>query len=192
MKWLAYPLTDRLQFDILHAALAGRWERMQFDQLKRREFITLLGGAAAAWPLGARAQQGEQQRRIGLLIGEDYVVFVGAFREELHKLGWSDGRNLRIDMRPSAAELIAINPDVMIAENTPAVQDLQRHTRTIPIVFVGLGDPVLTGVVASLARPGGNATGFMKSRTLHQRKMVGIAQGDRARHHSHISPAQRE
>ena len=128
--------------------------------IRRREFITLLGGAAA-WSVAARAQQAEQQRRIGLLIGEDYVVFVGAFREELHKLGWSDGRNLRIDMRPSAAELIAINPDVMIAENTPAVQDLQRHTGTIPIVFVGLGDPVLTGVVASLARPGGNATGFM-------------------------------
>ena len=134
---------------------------MQFGQLKRREFVTLAGAAVAAWPLAALAQQAEQQRRIGLLIGEDYVVFVGAFREELRKLGWSDGRNLRIDMRPSAAELIAINPDVMIAENTPSIQDLQRHTRTIPIVFVGLGDPVLTGVVASLAHPGGNATGFM-------------------------------
>jgi len=88
--------------------------------MKRREFITLLGGTAAAWSIAARAQQAE--RRIGLLIGEDYVVFVGAFREELHKLGWSNGRNLRIDMRPSAAELIAINPDVMIAENTPAIQ----------------------------------------------------------------------
>jgi len=130
--------------------------------MRRRQFITLLGGAAAAaWSIAARAQQAEQQRRIGLLIGEDYVVFVGAFREELHKLGWSDGRNLRIDTRASAAELIAINPEVMVAENTPAVQDLQRHTRTIPIVFVGLGDPVLTGVVASLAHPGGNATGFM-------------------------------
>ena len=134
---------------------------MQFDQLHRREFITLLGGAAAAWPVAARAQQGERMRRIGVLTGEDVVVFVGAFREELQRLGWSDGHNLRIDMRVSSAELIAINPDVMVAENTPAVQDLQRHTRTIPIVFVGLGDPVLTGVVASLARPGGNATGFM-------------------------------
>jgi ABC-type uncharacterized transport system substrate-binding protein len=128
--------------------------------MRRREFITLLGGAAA-WPLAARAQQGERMRRIGVLTGEDVVVFVGAFREELQRLGWSDGHNLRIDMRVSSAELIAINPDVMVAENTPAVQDLQRHTRTIPIVFVGLGDPVLTGVVASLARPGGNATGFM-------------------------------
>ena len=128
---------------------------------RRREFITLLGGAAVAWPFAARAQQGERMRRIGVLTGEDVVVFVGAFREELQRLGWSDGHNLRIDMRVSSAELIAINPDVMVAENTPAVQDLQRHTRTIPIVFVGLGDPVLTGVVASLARPGGNATGFM-------------------------------
>jgi putative ABC transport system substrate-binding protein len=129
--------------------------------IKRRDFFTLLGGTAAAWPLAARGQQIEQERRIGLLTGEDYVVFVGALREELHKLGWIDGGNLRIERRTSAAELLAIKPDVMIAENTPAVQDLQRHTRTIPIVFVGLGDPVLTGVVASLPRPGGNATGFM-------------------------------
>ena len=127
----------------------------------RREFITLLGGAAVAWPLAARAQQTERERRIGVLTGEDLVAFVGAFREELHKLGWSDGRNLRIERRASAAELIAINPDVMVAENTPAVQELQRQTRAIPIVFVGLGDPLLTGVVASLAHPGGNATGFM-------------------------------
>ena len=128
--------------------------------MKRRAFITLIG-AAAAWPFAARAQQAERMRRIGVLTGEDVVVFVGATREELQRLGWSDGHNLRIDMRVSSAELIAINPDVMVAENTPAVQDLQRHTRTIPIVFVGLGDPVLTGVVASLARPGGNATGFI-------------------------------
>ena len=129
--------------------------------MRRREFIAIFGGAAVAWPVAARAQQGERMRRIGVLTGEDVVVFVGAFREELQRLGWSDGHNLRIDMRVSSAELIAINPDVMVAENTPAVQDLQRHTRTIPIVFVGLGDPVLTGVVVSLARPGGNATGFM-------------------------------
>jgi putative ABC transport system substrate-binding protein len=127
---------------------------------KRREFITLIG-AAAVWPLAARAQQPERQRSIGLLTREDDVVFISAFREELQKLGWSDGGNLRIERRASAAELIAINPDVMIAESTPAVQELQKHTRTIPIVFVGLGDPVLTGVVASLAHPGGNATGFM-------------------------------
>jgi putative ABC transport system substrate-binding protein len=85
--------------------------------IRRREFIFTLGGAAAAWPLAARAQQTERERRIGLLTGEDVVVFVGAFREELHKLGWSDGRNLRIDRRASAADLIAINPDVMVAEN---------------------------------------------------------------------------
>jgi ABC-type uncharacterized transport system substrate-binding protein len=128
--------------------------------MRRRQFITLLG-AAAAWPVAARAQRQDRTRRVGVLTGEDLVVFVGTFREELQRLGWSDGRNLRIDTRVSAAELIAINPDVMVAENTPAVQDLQRHTRTIPIVFVGLGDPVLTGVVMSLGHPGGNATGFM-------------------------------
>jgi putative tryptophan/tyrosine transport system substrate-binding protein len=134
---------------------------MQFDQMKRREFMSLFGGAAAAWPLAARAQQHKRQRSIGLLTREDDVVFISAFREELQKLGWSDGGNLRIERRASAGQLIAINPDVMIAESTPAVQELQKHTRTIPIVFVGLGDPVLTGVVASLAHPGGNATGFM-------------------------------
>jgi putative tryptophan/tyrosine transport system substrate-binding protein len=128
--------------------------------MKRRDFITLLGGAAA-WPLAARAQRAEQVRKIGLLAGGDTVVFTGAFREQLQKLGWTDGDNLRIDRRTSAAELLALDPDILLAESTPLVQDLKRHTRTIPIVFIGLGDPVVTGVVASLAHPGGNATGFM-------------------------------
>jgi putative ABC transport system substrate-binding protein len=131
---------------------------MQFDHLKRREFITLLGGAAAAWPGAARA---EQVRKVGLLAGDDTVIFMGAFREALQKLGWIDGRNLQIDRRTSAAEILALNPDILLAENTPSVQDLKKRTQAIPIVFVGLGDPVVTGVVASLAHPGGNATGFM-------------------------------
>ena len=98
--------------------------------MKRRQFISLFGGAAVAWPLAARAQQRERERRVGLLTGEDIVVFVGAFREELHKLGWSDGRNLRIDRRASAADLIAINPDVMVAENTPFRTCRGTHARS--------------------------------------------------------------
>jgi ABC-type uncharacterized transport system substrate-binding protein len=129
--------------------------------MNRREFIALLGGAAAAWPIGARAQQGERVRKIGLLAGGDTVVFMGAFREQLRKLGWAEGHNLRIDRRTSAAELLSLDPDILLSESTPLVQELKRHTRMIPIVFIGLGDPVVTGVVASLAHPGANATGFM-------------------------------
>jgi putative ABC transport system substrate-binding protein len=144
--------------------------------VKRREFISLLGGAAAAWPLAARAQQAERVRRIGVLMdgtGTDMTLraYVAALRTGLQKLGWIVGQNLRIQelwaesdsgrMRTYAAELVAIGADVILTGNTPIVQELQRQTRTIPIVFVALGDPVATGVVASLARPGGNATGFM-------------------------------
>jgi ABC transporter substrate binding protein len=85
--------------------------------VRRREFITLLGGAAAAWPLAARAQQAEQVRKIGLLTGGDTVVFTGAFREQLKKLGWTDGYNLRIDRRTSAADLLALDPDILLAES---------------------------------------------------------------------------
>jgi ABC-type uncharacterized transport system substrate-binding protein len=143
--------------------------------MRRREFITLLGGAAAAWPLAARAQQGERVRRIGVLMdGAESdptpQAFIAALRAGLQKLGWED-HNVRIEarwaagdsarMRSYAAELVAIPAAVILTGNTPIVQELQRQTRTIPIVFVALGDPVATGVVASLARPGGNATGFM-------------------------------
>jgi len=120
--------------------------------MRRRELITLLG-AAAAWPLAARAQQAEQVRKIGLLVGGDTVVFTGAFREQLQKLGWTDGYNLRIDRRTSAAELLALDPDILLAESTPLVQELKRHTRTIPIVFIGLGDPVVTGVLQASPIP---------------------------------------
>jgi putative ABC transport system substrate-binding protein len=146
------------------------------DQIRRREFITLVGGAAAAWPLAARAQQGGRMRRIGVLVGleesdpegrDRVAALVGGLRE----LGWTEGRNLQIVYRWSpddiertrahAAELSDMKLDVLFGTNTPTTEALQRQTRTIPIVFVGPADPVETGIVTSLARPGGNATGFM-------------------------------
>src|SRR5262249_34252766 len=142
----------------------------------RREFIALTGSAAAAWPLAARAQQAEGMRRIGVLmnLGADDPVGQGrlaAFVQGLQQLGWADGRNMRIDarwaagdpdhFRKYAAELVALGPDVILAVATPAVTPLQRVTRTVPIVFVLVIDPVGSGLVASLARPGGNATGFV-------------------------------
>jgi putative tryptophan/tyrosine transport system substrate-binding protein len=150
---------------------------MHLDQLNRRDFITLLGGAAAAWPLAARAQQrGGKVRRIGILAGgveNDPTLqsFIEAFRSELRKLGWTEGSNIEIECRFAAsdlqrvqayaAELVAMNPDLILSDNTPIVQQLQKRTRTIPILFVSLADPVDTGIVASLAHPGGNVTGFM-------------------------------
>jgi putative tryptophan/tyrosine transport system substrate-binding protein len=146
--------------------------------VRRREFIMLLGGAAAAWPLAARAQQGEPMRRIGVLTywgPNNRVALAGiaAFKKALQQSGWSEGVNTRIDMRwcensverarTYAAELVALTPDVILASNTPSVVALQSITRTLPIVFVSVSDPEGAGVVASLARPGGNATGFMNS-----------------------------
>ena len=150
--------------------------RGQGDGTRRREFIRLLGGAAVAWPLTTSAQQAERVRRIGVLMdgtATDMTLqaYVAALRTGLQKLGWTAGQNLRIQdrwaesdsgrMRTYATELVTLGADVILTGNTPIVQELQRQTRTIPIVFVALGDPVATGVVASLARPGGNATGFM-------------------------------
>ena len=144
--------------------------------MRRRHFIALLGGAAAGWPLATRAQQGERVRRIGVLMhgaASDLTLqsYIAALRTGLQKLGWIEGRNLRIDdrwaqgdrgrMRNYAAELVAVGADVIVAHSTVVVQEIQGQTRTTPIVFVMLFDPVATGVVASLARPGGNATGFM-------------------------------
>jgi putative ABC transport system substrate-binding protein len=144
--------------------------------MKRRTFITLLGGAAAAWPLAARAQQPERMPRIGVLVpvAADDPVFqawVGAFLQALALLGWNIGRNVRIDtrwattnaaeIRRRAAELVALEPDVILASGTSTVGPLLQTTRTVPIVFPNIGDPVGAGFVASLARPGGNATGFM-------------------------------
>jgi putative tryptophan/tyrosine transport system substrate-binding protein len=146
---------------------------MQFDQLKRREFITLLGGAAA-WPLVARAQQDGRNRRIGVLmpyLNRDALgqARLAAFTEELQRLGWTDGRNLQIAVRWAersisllAAELVALAPDVLLGTGIPSVTALQLETRSIPIVFVQLADPVGAGIVQSLARPGGNVTGFLQ------------------------------
>ena len=143
--------------------------------MKRREFITLLGSAATAWPLGARAQQGERMRRIGVLIpfAEDNPVGqarLAAFREGLLQLGWADGRNVRIDTRWGAGdpnltrtyamELVALRPDVIMAFTSAAVAPLRQVTRTVPVVFAVVADAVGAGYVESLARPGGNVTGF--------------------------------
>jgi putative ABC transport system substrate-binding protein len=144
--------------------------------MRRREFITLLGGAAVAWPLAARAQQGERMRRIGVLLpapagDPEYRAWVGAFLQALQELGWIDGRNVRIDtrwatsnaagIRKHAAELAALAPDVILAHGASTVGPLLEATRTVPIVFPIIADPVAGGFVDSLARPGGNATGFM-------------------------------
>jgi putative ABC transport system substrate-binding protein len=141
----------------------------------RRELITLLGGAAS-WPLAARAQQPGGMRRIGVLMGSaendsEAQAWVAAFREALQKLGWTEGRNIRIDTRWASAEaeamqrfaqeLVALQPDVILSQITPTTAALLQHTRTIPIVFALVSDPIGSGFVASLARPGGNATGFV-------------------------------
>jgi len=142
--------------------------------MRRREFITFVGGAAT-WPLAARAQQGERMRRIGVLMGwpESYhqaQSWVAALRDELQKLGWTEGRNIAIDTRWAAAdvesmkrfakELVALQPDLMVTGSTPATAAMRQQTRTIPIIFVLVADPVGSGLVANLPRPGGNVTGF--------------------------------
>ena len=144
--------------------------------MRRREFITLLGGAAAAWPLAARAQQAERMRRIGVLLpavadDPEWQARVGAFLQALALLGWTIGRNVRIDtrwattnadeIRRHAAELAALAPDVILAGGATTAGPLLQATRIVPIVFTFGIDPVGAGLVDSLARPGGNATGFM-------------------------------
>jgi putative tryptophan/tyrosine transport system substrate-binding protein len=144
--------------------------------LRRRDFIALLGGTAAAWPVVARAQQSGSMRRIGVLLGyaendPSAQPRLAAFREGLHELGWREGHNIRIDvrfgaadpdrMRAHAAELVAMRPDVVLGMTTPVTGALLRLTRSIPIVFVIVSDPVGSGFVESLAHPGGNATGFI-------------------------------
>ena len=149
---------------------------MQFGQVKRREFITLLGRATAAWSGAAGAQQGERVRRIGVLVSLAANDAQGqarraAFLQGLQQLGWIDGRNVRIDTRWGAgdadrtrryaAELVALAPDVILATGSPPVVALQQATRSAAIVFADVGDPVGQGFVETLARPGGNTTGFM-------------------------------
>jgi putative ABC transport system substrate-binding protein len=148
---------------------------MPFDQLKRREFITLLGRVAAAWPLTSRAQQAERMRRVGVLMASKETdtrpkVWLSRFTQGLTELGWVDGRNLLMDvrwagddvdrMRMFAKQFVNLQPDVILAFGTPATAALQRETRTIPIVFAIVSDPVGEGFVASLSHPGGNITGF--------------------------------
>src|SRR5262249_53401627 len=142
--------------------------------MKRREFITLLGGGAA-WPLAARAQQPERMRRIGVLIPGDEndpvrKTYGSALTQGLADLGWTDGRNVRMELRgygddinrsrAPARELVALQPDIIVTNATPATVAVQRETRTIPIVFASVSDPVASGIVARLDRPGGNITGF--------------------------------
>ena len=139
--------------------------------MRRREFITLVGGAAATWPLFARAQQAERMRRIGVLMGfaendSRSHAHMAAFRDGLQKLGWTEGRNIRIDTRWAAfdaeskqrfaKELIALQPDLILSHTTPTTAALLQQTRTIPIVFATVTDPVGSGFVPSLARPGGS------------------------------------
>ena len=146
--------------------------------MRRREFITLMGGTAATWPLAARAQQSEPVRHIGVLMNSPADDAQGqgrfaAFLQGLQQLGWTDGRNVRIDVRwgaqgdsernrQDAAELVALAPDVILTTTGPPTAALQRATRTIPVVFAMIVDPVGAGIVASLSRPGGNITGFMQ------------------------------
>ena len=143
--------------------------------IRRREFVTLLGGAAAAWPLTARGQQPDRMRRIGVLMNtgpddpEGKVRNV-AFERALQELGWTDGRNVRIDyrwgagdadrIRRYAVELVSLSPDVILTVGSATAGPLLQATRTLPIVFVQAPDPVGAGFVDTLARPGGNATGF--------------------------------
>jgi putative tryptophan/tyrosine transport system substrate-binding protein len=143
--------------------------------IRRREFITLFGAAAAAWPVGARAQQGERMRRIGVLMAAsagdpEYQSRVNAFQQGLAQLGWSEGRNVRFEIRwattnadriRAAAELVGLTPDVILASGENAMPALRQATRTVPTVFVQVADPVGAGFIDSLARPGGNVTGFM-------------------------------
>jgi ABC-type uncharacterized transport system substrate-binding protein len=146
------------------------------SDMRRREFITLLGGAAAAWPLLARAQQVKRIRRVGMFMGyaendPEARAYIEAFNNGMKELGWSEGRDIHIDFRWAAGdvnrmgslakELVEQQPDVIVSNTTPVTAALLRETRTIPVVFVLVSDPVGSGFVAGLSHPGGNATGFI-------------------------------
>jgi putative tryptophan/tyrosine transport system substrate-binding protein len=143
--------------------------------MRRRDFIKAVAGAAITWPLTARAQRPDRVRRIGVLMAysesdEEGQADVEAFRQELQKLGWTDGRDVRIDYRWAAVnaeamerfakELVALQPDLILSQSTPTTVTLLHQTRTVPIIFANVADPVSSGFVASLSRPGGNVTGF--------------------------------
>jgi putative ABC transport system substrate-binding protein len=154
--------------------MASYWPRGSC--VRRRDFITVIVGSAAGWPLTARTQQGERVRRIGVILpavanDREFQAWVGAFVQALQERGWIIGRNVQIDtrwatpnpaeLRRNATELVALNPDVILAHGSSTVGPLQQATRAIPIVFPIIADPVAGGFVDSLARPGGNSTGFM-------------------------------
>jgi putative ABC transport system substrate-binding protein len=143
--------------------------------MRRREFITVLGGAAASWPLSVRAQQRDEVRRIGVVVNvavddPEAQASVAAFKQTMQQLGWSEGRNLQVYFRGAAGdpermqaiakELVALNPHLILTRSTPVTAAFLRQSRTIPIVFTVVSDPVGERFVESLARPGGNATGF--------------------------------
>ena len=141
--------------------------------MRRREFITLLGGAAAAWPLGAEAQQGDRPRLVGVVAGFSEAEMrapLTAFRSKLNELGWAEGRNLIIDARlgfgdyqrmtSEAGKLVSRSPDIVVTLGTPGLNAVRQHSRSVPVVFTMVADPVRTGLIESLARPGGHATGF--------------------------------
>jgi putative ABC transport system substrate-binding protein len=155
----------------------------------RRKFMSALGGAAAAWPFAARAQQPKRVRRIGVLMAfgvddPEGRARLGTFVQGLQEAGWSDGHNVEIDtrwaagdagqFRKYASELVALEPDVILANTTPAVTALQQASRTVPIVFVGLSDPIGTGFVESFSRPGGNITGFTNFEATVGGKWLGL------------------
>jgi putative ABC transport system substrate-binding protein len=165
-------MSRNLQDGTVLVIAAGLWGR----EMRRREFINLLGGVTATWPLVALAQHPVRRRRIGVLMGfpetdEQAKVYFSTFRESLQKLGWAED-NIRIDirwarhadvesMRSFAKELVALAPDLILSNTTPTTTALLKQTRTIPIVFAMIADPVGSGFVESFARPGGNATGFV-------------------------------
>jgi len=157
------------------ASLPNGGHLTELDQLKRREFVTLLGGVAVAWPLATRAQQGQRQRRIGVLMYYAEAdpagqVRVTALRNRLRELGWMDGNNIQVEVRwtagkpdrirAEAAELISMPVEVIVANSTPTLEVLKRLTQTIPIVFAQVADPIGSGFVSSYSHPGGNITGF--------------------------------
>ena len=161
----------------------------------RRKLLAALGGAAIAWPLAARGQQGERMRRIGVLMpqGDDREgqARVTALKQGLQDLGWTDGRNIQIEtrfggadigrIRADAAELVGLAPDVLVGAGTPVVRTLRQATSSIPIVVAAVLDPVEQGFVSSLAHPGGNITGFMFIDFPNGGEVAGEAQGGRPR-----------
>jgi len=162
---------------------------MRINHLRRRQFITVLGGAAVAWPIVAGAQQPERMRRIDVLMAyaesdPEGQALVAAFREGLQKLGWTESRNVRIEtrwatadlelMQRFATEIVALQPDLILTQNTPTTTAMLQQTRSIPIIFATGSDPVGSGFVASFARPGGNVTGFIDMEASLASKWLGL------------------